>query len=424
MKKLFQIGSDFWKQVFTLLSGSLAAQLISVIFLPILARLYVPDDFGVLGVFIAAVAVLVVLINGGYELAIMLPDKEEEADSLMRLSIRVSHFLSLFLFLLLLLFGPFLLRVSELQVLDGWYFLLPVSIWLEGIIQVLGIRLNRMRAYKALSIAKLIRSALTALMSFGLAFQLGGFEGLLIGYLLGQAGMAIYSYGYFLLKGEKNREKVQEGKLLRIAKKYADFPRYSVLGASLNTASKHLPFFLLPKLYSTAIGGQFSKADRILNLPAVLVSMSIGKVYFEQASRAELEGGDALAKLTRDTFLRLLSLAIPFFLVIMIWAPDLFSFVLGEPWRLAGTYARCLMPWMFMVFIFSPLSYLIDIRRKLKVFLYFNVLMFLTRLASLLIGAKYLDDIGTMWLFGISGAMMVLIQLLYILNLAGVFKRK
>ncbi|RQH19324.1 hypothetical protein D4Z78_14050 [Okeania hirsuta] len=108
----------------------------------------------------------------------------------------------------------------------------------------------------------------------------------------------------------------------------------------------------------------------------------------------------------------------------MLWGPDLFSFVLGEPWRLAGEYARCIMPWMFMVFIASPLSYLIDIQRKLKLFLYFNVMLFLVRLAALLLGAHYLDDTGTMWAFGLSGALMVFMQLIYLLYLGGVFRRK
>lgn len=418
------MGSEFWKQVLTLLSGSLLAQIISVAFLPILSRLYLPEAFGVFGFFIAAVAVMVVVINGGYELTIMLPEKEAEADLLTSLSFRLAHGISGILLLLLLLIGGEILSWADLESLNLWHLLLPLSIWMEGIAQALSFRLNRAKAYKALSIAKLIRSILTALLSLGLAFVYEGFEGLLVGFLAGQAGMLIYSFVYFRQHIFKPANKKDTAKLKDIARQYADFPRYSVVSALMNTASKHLPFFLLPRLFNTNVSGQFTKSDRVLNLPAVLVSMSIGRVYFEKASRAVESSEKDLAQLTKDTFLRLFLLAIPFLGVIMLWGPELFSFVLGEPWQLAGEYARCIMPWMFMVFIASPLSYLIDIKRKLKVFLYFNVLLFLVRLGALLLGAQYLNDMGTMWAFGLSGAFMVFLQLLYLLYLGGVFRRK
>ena len=417
------MGSEFWKQVLTLLSGSLLAQITSVAFLPILSRLYVPEAFGVFGFFIAAVAVIVVLINGGYELTIMLPEKETEADLLTNLSFRLAHAISGILLLLLLLFGDSMLAWADLESLNPWHLLLPFSIWMEGISQALSFRLNRAQAYKALSIARLIRSILTALLSLGLAFVFAGFEGLLIGYLAGQAGMLIYSFLYFR---QKIFQPIKKGtvSLKAIAARYADFPRYSVISAMMNTASKHLPFFLLPRLFNTNVSGQFTKSDRVLNLPAVLVSMSVGRVYFEKASRAAESSEEELAKLTKDTALRLFLLAIPFLGIIMLWGPELFRFVLGDAWELAGEYARCIMPWMFMVFIASPLSYLIDVKRKLKIFLYFNLLLFIVRLGALLAGAQYLDDMGTMWAFGLSGAVMVFLQLLYLLYLGGVFSRR
>lgn len=418
------MGSEFWKQVLTLLSGSLLAQIISVAFLPILSRLYLPEAFGVFGFFIAAVAVVVVVINGGYELTIMLPEKESDADLLTSLSFRLAHIISFVLLILLLLLGKAILSWAELESLNLWHLLLPLSIWMEGISQALSFRLNRAKAYRALSIAKLLRSILTALLSLGLAFVFEGFEGLLLGFMVGQAAMLIYTYVYFVQKIPTHKTENEQASLKSIATRYKDFPRYSVLSALMNTASKHLPFFLLPRLFNTNVSGQYSKSDRVLNIPAVLLSMSIGRVYFEKASRAAENREEELAQLTKDTFLRLLLLAIPFLGIIMLWGPELFSFVLGEAWGMAGEYARCIMPWMFMVFIASPLSYLIDIKRKLKIFLAFNVLLFLVRLAALLIGAHYLDDIGTMWAFGLSGAAMVFLQLVYLLYLGGVFRRK
>jgi O-antigen/teichoic acid export membrane protein len=277
--------------------------------------------------------------------------------------------------------------------------------------------INRAQNYRLLSLSKVVRAVLTVGLSLYLGILDGSFRGLVLGYLAGQLGFVLlltiqYHRHIAAFHWAEFKKRPREA-----AWQYRDFPTYAILSGWLYTAAKHLPFFLLTRFYQSNVTGQFTKAERVLNLPPVLISMPIGRVFYEQASKAWQQGPKALAKITNRTFWQLCGLGLPVLIVVMLWGPELFGFVLGDVWTEAGEYARWLMPWFYLTFIASPLSYLIDIRRKLKVFLWYNLVQFFARLAALLYGGTQLDALGTMQLFGAVGAVMVAVQIAYLLYL-------
>jgi O-antigen/teichoic acid export membrane protein len=414
---------SFWRSVSTLISGNLIAQGISIASLPVLSRLYLPEEYGYFGFFVACVAVLVVVINGGYEAAIMLPKEAEKAHELVVLSLQLAVVLSVILGLLAWLGGNWVLHWAEVDILYGWHLLIPLSILLEGAGQPLQMAVNRAQNYRLLSFSRVLRAVLTVGVSLYFGLTDGSFRGLILGYIAGQFGnvalLAIHYHRQITpLPWQAFRKRPREA-----AWQYRDFPTYAILSGWLYTAAKHLPFFLLTRFFQSQVTGQFTKAERILNLPPVLISMPIGKVFYQQATAAWQEGPLALASITRRTFWQLSALGLPILIIVMVWGPALFGFVLGEVWTEAGEYARWLMPWLYLTFIASPLSFLIDIRRKLKAFLWYNLLQFFTRLGALLYGGMNLNALETMQLFGAVGALMVAIQIVYLLYIGFVFKR-
>ena len=515
IKRLVQ--TKFWRQVATLSSGAIGAQVLSVLTLPILSRLYLPEAYGIFGIFVATVALMVVVVNGGFELAIMLPKSDEESDHLVMISLRLATGISLVLLLLLWLAGESLLTFLEIGEMWGWHLLIAGSLWLEGLAQPLTYALNRRQKYRSLALSRLLRAILTVGVSLWLGFLGGHFSGLIWGYLAGQMGYLIWlgvahrqagsfgtthnqahnaeagsfgtthsqarnaeagSFGTTHSQARNaevphSKSKVDGGKAfetsqrragpkfggrgglwgsLRILKgfgsfthviqffkgirepfgvahskeqtlkEYADFPRFAMLSAWLNMASKQLPFFFLPRMYGTEVNGWFSKADKILNIPPAFIGMAIGRVFFQQAGYSWQHEPEKLPEITRQTFLRLLTLGLPFLIVVMIWGPELFAFVLGDVWYEAGVYARWLVPWLFLAFVVSPLSFLIDIRRKLKIFMYYNLALFVVRIVALWLGSMYFDAEGCMIVYGISGVVMLSVQLVYLLGLGRVIK--
>jgi O-antigen/teichoic acid export membrane protein len=421
MRRLYDRLGLFWQQVATLSTGNLIAQGFGVLSILLLPRLYVEADFGLYAVFFATVAIGTVLINGGYEYTLMLPDAEAEARALWWLCVRIALVSSGLLLLLSVGPLPWLLARAGAAALRGWHWLLPLSLLLEGLAQPLRQWLNREQAYRAMSVAKASRSGLLLLVSAALGWVGWAFPGLILGLLAGQLAEVLLLGRAFHRRGPVAPPASHSWR--SHARAYGDFPRYALPGNAFNIASKFLPAYLFIPLFGEAMAGQYNQAERVLMLPIVLVSLAVGGVFFQQASQAARESEAALARLTRRTTWQLAALGLPFLLVIMLWGPQLFGWVLGENWTEAGHYARWLMPWIYLTFIVVPLTFLTDIKRQLKAVLLISLGLFLARLAVLTLLAPQLTALQTVQAYSLAGVLLVSGQLGYLLYLGGVFRR-
>ena len=89
MGKSDQGKSLFRKNFFTLFKGSFISQLIPLAISPFLTRLYTPEDFGVLSLFVAITSILGSVINGRYEQALMLVNDKRKINLITLLSLLV-----------------------------------------------------------------------------------------------------------------------------------------------------------------------------------------------------------------------------------------------------------------------------------------------------------------------------------------------
>jgi O-antigen/teichoic acid export membrane protein len=105
----------------------------------------------------------------------------------------------------------------------------------------------------------------------------------------------------------------------------------------------------------------------MVTLPMKLIGTSLSQVFYQKASEA-FNDGKALWPITKKMLTRLSLIGIPSFLVIIFIGPSLFSIVFGGRWHDAGIYAQILMPWIYLVFIGSPIANLSSILGKQKGF--------------------------------------------------------
>lgn len=411
---------SFWKKVASLATGAVVSQAVNVAILPILSRLYLPTEFGVFGVFLAVVAIFAVAANLGYDMAVMLPDQDAEANGLMGISLRACIVLSCALCLILLPIPPAWIARAGQAAMVGWHLLIPVAVFLEGIIQAMTIALNRQKRYQEMTRMRIARALTNALVAVGAGMSGAGVEGLMGGFLLGQAVAAARGWWIWTRSSQWGK---YTGSFITLAHKYRDFPIYGMASAWLNVASKYVIFLLMPGVFGNEATGQYLKSERVLNLAPGLISMSIGRVFFEEASEASRRSQRDLARITGRTAARLVALGLPVLIILIGWGPQVFAWVLGAQWEQAGEFARWLAPWLYLTMIAAPLSYLIDIQRKLPQFLLYNLLLFLVRTSVLVWAANRLEVGETVACFGIAGAVMMLVQILYLLSVAGVFKK-
>lgn len=99
--------SEFTKNIVTLITGTAFAQAIPIAISPILTRIYTPEDFGIFALFIAIISILGSIATARYELAIMLPKKDEDAINIFALCFIITCIISLLLFILVFLLNDY-----------------------------------------------------------------------------------------------------------------------------------------------------------------------------------------------------------------------------------------------------------------------------------------------------------------------------
>ena len=127
-----KIKSEFTRNVLTLMTGTTISLAIPIAISPVLTRIYTPQDFGVFALYMAITTIIAVLVTGRYELAIMLPKKDENAVDILILSLIISLVVSLISFLIIFFFNPQITKILGSQEISRWLYLVPCSILLIG----------------------------------------------------------------------------------------------------------------------------------------------------------------------------------------------------------------------------------------------------------------------------------------------------
>ena len=95
--------------------------------------------------------------------------------------------------------------------------------------------------------------------------------------------------------------------------------------------------------------------QRVLGLPSALMGIAIGQVFFQAAVKERKKTGQARSVFI-STVKKLFIVSLPFFIIVFFVVEDLFAFIFGEDWRIAGIYSKILLPLFFIKLLSSPVS--------------------------------------------------------------------
>lgn len=104
--------------------------------------------------------------------------------------------------------------------------------------------------------------------------------------------------------------------------------------------------------------------------------------------------------------------------LIFIAGPELFSFIFGENWRLAGEFARWMTPWLYLHFISSPLSMIFAVTEKMNQSLTWQIIFFAANFFAILVGVLNGDATKTIITLSVANAACYMILLLWIAHLS------
>lgn len=348
------LSSEFNRNVLKLMTGSTIAQAIPIAISPILTRMYTPEDFGIVALFVALVTIFGAISNGRYELAIVLPKRDEEAINVVALSILISISLSSSLLIIIFCFKDFILKILGNENLNNWLFFVPLVVFFIGLYNALNQLNIRLRAFNIIAQVKVIKSLVLALTQLILGFLKFGSGGLITGHIFSH----IFSNSRLAISTIRNKalmKSIKFKKIKNVAKRYKKFPLITMWATLSNVLTQQITNIFISFLYTTATLGHYSLVQRTIGLPSNIIGQSIGDVYLQKASEDRKKYGNA-RKAYLITLKKLLIIGTPTFIILYIFSEELIAFVFGEDWRIAGTYTKILIPLFFIRFIAVPLS--------------------------------------------------------------------
>lgn len=383
--------SSFFRSVLTMVSGTVISQIILIAVSPVIARLYFPEDMGVLASFGAIVAILGRLSAGCYEQAIVLPktDKESNAVSLAGFGFALS-----FGIIITIISAVFYNPLVSLLKLQGeaasWFYLLGVFVFLTGVELVLNRVAIRNRHFRVIASTRITQQISSNSIKIGYGFYKSGAFGLFFGTLFSLISRVVrLGFGeYKLVFSKENRPSWKDVKQSII--RYKKFPLISSWAGLLNVVSVQLPVVLFAALYSPAIAGYYALSHRILSLPMALVGQSISDAFLERAAR-EKENKKKLTLITVELYKKLLVMGAITMSFVTFYGDILFPLVFGENWMEAGRYAQWISIWIIFQLAISPLTQILNILERQGERLVWNILLCISRISFVFF--MFLDDI-------------------------------
>ena len=374
MKKSKISTSFFWSFVNT--GGS---QILALLFSITLARILVPDDFGVIAIVVSFTLIANIFVDSGFSQALIRHQNvtTEEYDSVF-----------LFSFAMGLLSATILFSSSKMI---ATYFSEPRMVEIIRVMSISPIIYSLMTINNTIIIKQLqfkLRAKLTLISS-----MISGFIGLSLALMdFGVWSLVSMQLGNITLLMSLMWFRVEwrPGYRFRMAalNKHLRFGLIISISNLANVLSTKSFVLILGKYFTIADASYFSRAESLRNLPTKISSKVISKVTYPTLSKINSDI-DLIRSTTRDIIRYTAIITVPIILGIGCIANELVVVLLGEIWLPAGS----ILTYLCFAGVFVPLDAinmnLIKSHGDIRIYLAIEVLKICMMACILILGIFY-----------------------------------
>lgn len=338
--------SSYLKAITTLVSGSVIAQVFTLICSPILTRICSPEDLGIYSLVTSAVTMFGTIMSLRYELCIVSESEEKKVWPLIKLSAYLCIALSIIIACGYLVYF-YLIDVNANSILLA--VTTGLLVLLMGFINIVTAFNNRQQDYKLITKTYVVRVFCQNVCNLIASFIGAGAVGLsfsqFIGYIAGVRGQ--------IKPMLKHKGRILHASSKEVKAVACDNRKQALVSAPATLAnglSYSLINYFIEALFTTAVVGYYSISYRILGLPATIISTNVSRVFLEKASR-EYQEKRHFKKSYLYTVALLAAIGVLIGAVMILTAPKLCELVFGPGWGVAGVYIRLLTPMFILRFI-------------------------------------------------------------------------
>jgi O-antigen/teichoic acid export membrane protein len=358
----------------TLATGSIAARVIGLAAIPILTRIYSPEDFGTLAVFSSLVALLTPFFTMRYVLALPLPRRDGMAINLFVLCSGLLLCMSLITALLILKYGEDLLAVASMELLVPYIWLILLALIGGSSYEIMTSWALRKQAYKPIATTTVVQGLVGNFVKLLLGFLAIKPLGLLIGHVISTCGGTFALSRQFKLDFIKNWHFVSFSKVKWVACRYKSFPIYRLPSQVLLGFSTQAPLLFFVAIYGAYDTGQLSIALTAIALPLSILGQGVSSAFYAETAKIGIKYPDQLIEITKAVTMKLFIFSIAPALVLFFGGEYIFSIVLGENWKLGGFFASTLSIYLVAQFVTAPVMNIFNILEKQGVYLVINII--------------------------------------------------
>ena len=382
---------SFISHVATLAAGTAVSQGINILAMLVLTRIFAPQAFGLLALFMTCVTLFSVLGGARYELAIMLPENDTEAVNV--------FYGSVFALLVISLLGlasvaAFHARITQLlgdPEVAPWLWSMPAVLFLMGLYQVLSYWCGRMKRFQKVAASRVALTVGTVVAQVGLfLLHFSGGISLIGGWIIGQStGTAVLLAQVVRRDGRFLLRHAHWNSVPGLLKTYRNFPLYKAPYSFISNAASQLVVVVIRFFSDLMTVGLFSLSFRAISIPVSLITGSMNQVFYEKAAR-ESDSTRLQNFVDRVLYIQVV-LMTPMLVLAAFEAKLLFVTLFGARWAMSGQFASWLAFAGYMYFLSSWLDRLFDIQGRQRLSLALEIggnLMSLGALAAALYFTK------------------------------------
>lgn len=378
--------SSFAGDVLKMASAPLCTQILAMVLMPIITRLYAPDVYGVFHLFGSVVILIAVFANMGYSGSIVLPKKDEVASNMFFINLIFTMLISVLAIPFIWLGSGFFLRWLKAPELGIYLWLIPITVFAHGLYFSLRFWNVRGARFGRIAMSRISNAVVNKGVVIGAGFS--GFAtagSLIIGSIAGSLTMsAVLGGRIWQESGQLFKRSIRWHNMVQGAKRYYKFPLYNLPTDFLSRLTASIPILLFSFYFSKSVIGYFGLSLAVLSIPMNFISSNVGEVFYQRATKKRHEG--AIAALVENLFKQMSRMAMLPFLVLAIIGDSIFSFVFGANWSEAGVYAQILSFKIFISFIISPTLSLPNILEMQEINLMLCIATSITSILSITVG--------------------------------------
>lgn len=388
--------NSFLRDALTISTGTVIAQIVPLVLYPLLARIYTPEDFGLLAIILAVVPILTITFTGMYEGGILVSESKKEAANLVFFILFRSFIVFCIVMLLYFIVNHFTYLFPESNhSLIKIFYVVPICAlslvffncfneWCVTYKYFINLSFNKMFFTSSIGLSKIF---------FGLTKFID--EGLIFGDLLGKVLTAKYSVFIALKKDSKYFFQVNFKKFKYLRQKFINFPKFLLPDQLVNNLSGSVHVFFIGLFFGNEELGYFAMAASLLTVPVTVITAAVKDVFREKANREYKISGNC-RPLIISTIKPITFISLIFFIPIYFILPQAFVIGLGDQWINSGIYAQILVPMYITNFISMSFGGILIISDKMNISFYWQIYNLTITIFAILIGYFYYNDIKMM----------------------------